>query len=599
MKTRSIMAAGLIAATSLCCMIAHSCGNTSTAPTGGPKDTIPPVLLSVNPAHGATNFPLTGGTVSLRFDEYTVVKDQQQILLSPPGKKKPKAKPKGKDIVVSFQDTLLPNTTYTLDFGKSLADNNEGNLNPRYVYVFSTGEEIDSMYFCGTVVDCETLAPVKNALVSLYTDLSDSASINLLPVAATRSDDWGFFALRNVKPQPYRIYATTDENFDYKYNPGEERIGFCDTMITPHLVVRDSVYELLAFDMKDTLECLARKGEIEIAVFKEFYANQFIKNKGRKKEKTGYVTFSAPDVDIRSFQIMGVDSTDIIMQYSPQHDSIDFWINADYPLSDSLLITINYMKTDSTGTLSLTQEDIAVAMSKEERAKAKTDKGIEAAKADTLTNLKLNLDEKTVEQVGISFEFDTPIIEMCMDSIILVRTNTRNQTDTTSYTFVQDTTNIMRYILQASEGYKPGFKYNLIVGSKAFHDVYHRFNSRSNKEFQLPKTEDKSSITLNVKGTQGQRYIVELVDENCKKVFRTYVVTEDGPYYYPYIEKGRYSIRITEDRNGNGLFDTGNLMKWQQAEPIKLFKLPDDTKVIILEEPMDLVQDIDLQQIFK
>lgn len=599
MKKNGLIAAAGILITAFCCTLSHSCANTSQAPTGGPKDTIPPVLISVTPARGDTGFPLVGGTISLRFDEYTVAKDAQSILLSPPTKKKPKVKIKGRDIVVSFPDTLQPNTTYTIDFGEALADNNEGNKAPRYIHVFSTGSEVDSMYICGTVVDCENLTPVKNAIVSLYTDFSDSACMNLLPIAATRTDDWGFFVLRNVKPIEYRIYATTDENKDYKYNLGEEKIGFWDTTVVPHLVVNDSAYELQIFDMKDTLECLARKGEIELAVFKEFFSKQFIKDKGRKAEKTGYVTFSAPNVEVSSFQILGVDSSDIIMQYSPQRDSFDFWINADYQLSDSLFLTIKYMKTDSTGNLSLSEEDIAVAMSKEQIAKAKTPEGKKKAADDTLTDLKIELTETNVEQDGIAFIFSCPVIEMNLDSIVLLTTNTRNQTDTATFTFIQDSTNIMRYVLQGTEPYQAGYKYELQVPEATFFDVYHRKNKKSNKEFQLPNTEKLSVFTANITGTQGKRYIVELVDESCKKSYRKYVINSDQTLLFPYLQAGKYGVRLTEDRNNNGLFDTGNLLKWQQAEPTKLYKLPDGSKNFEIKEQMDLTQDINLIEIFQ
>ncbi len=588
----------MIAATALLCALSHSCANTKASPTGGPKDTLPPILLAVKPVWGDTAFPLTGGTVRLKFDEYTVVKDANSILLSPPHKKKPKAKVKGKEIVVTFQDTLLPNTTYTIDFGQGLADNNEGNLAPKYVHAFSTGDTLDSMYICGTVVDAENLTPVKKALVMLYSERRDSSAMLDLPAAVGRTDDWGFFSIRNIKPQPYWILACTDENNNYLYNLGEEKIGFLDSTITPATVMRDSIYELFSFDMKDTLQCLARKGQMELAVFKEFQSKQYIKDKGRKDSRLGYVTFSAPNVELSSFQILGVDSSEIIMQYAPQRDSFVFWLSSKYPPEDSLFMTVSYMKTDSTGALALTTEEFAAAISKEQAAKAKTEEGRKAAEADTLTDLKINLSEANVEQDGITLEFSTPILEMSLDSIVLLTTNTRNQTDTSKFTLTRDTTSILRYILQNEEEYKPGYKYSLKIPEATFWDVYHRKNSAQNKDFQLPKTENLNTLTVNLTGTRNRRFIIELTDDGCKKVFRKYEVLEDGTYHFPYISDGKYSIRLTEDRNKNGLFDSGNLLKWQQAERMKLYKLPDGSSKFEFKEQMDVIQDIDLQTIF-
>jgi len=598
MNKNRLIAALLIGATATCCMLSHSCANTKASPMGGPKDTIPPVILSVTPPYGDTAFPLTGGNIKIRYNEYTVVKDPNGILLSPPHKKKPKTKVKGKDIVVTFQDTLKPNTTYTIDFGAGLADNNEGNIAPQFVYAFSTGDTLDSMYITGTVLDAESLTPVKKALVMLYSNFRDSSCILDLPDAAGRTDEWGFFTIRNIKRQPYWIYACSDENNDYLYNLGEEKIGFKDTTIIPYMVVRDSIYELMGFDMKDTLACKARRSDIEIGVFKEFQSKQYIKEKGRKKDKTGYVTFSAPNVDVRSFQILGVDSSDIIIQYSPKRDSFDFWLNTKYPPEDSLFMTISYMKTDSTGKLALTTENLAAAISKEQAAKAKTEEGRKAAEADTLTDLKLNLTEENVEQDGITLEFSVPIIEMHLDSIVLLTTNTRNQTDTSTFTFIQDSTNIMRYLLQNEEEYKPGYKYTLKIAEAAFWDVYNRKNKAVSKDFQLPNTENLSTITLNITGTNGKRFIVELTDDNRKKVFRKYEVLEDGTFFFPYLKEGKYAIRLTEDKNNNGLFDSGDLLKWKQAERMKLFTLYDGSTTIEIKEQMDITQDIDLNTLF-
>lgn len=598
MNRNTLIMALMIVATALCCALSHSCANTKASPTGGPKDTIPPVIVGVKPVWGDTMFPLTDGKVSVKFNEYTVVKDQAAILLSPPHKKKPKTKVKGKEIVVTFQDTLKPNTTYTIDFGQGLADNNEGNIAPKFVYAFSTGDTLDSMYICGTVVDAENLTPVKKAIVSLYSQRRDSSVMLDLPDAIGRTDDWGFFSIRNIKAQPYWIFACTDESNDYLYQIGEEKIGFRDTTITPMTVMRDSIYELLSFNMKDTLECLARQGQVELAVFKEFQSKQYIKDKGRKNDRQGYVTFSAPKVELSSFQILGVDSSEIIMQYSPQRDSFDFWLTSKYPPEDSLFMTVSYMKTDSTGKLALTTENISAAISKEMAAKAKTEEAKKAAEADTLTDLKINLAEANVEQDGISLEFTVPIVEMTLDSIVLLTTNTRNQTDTTQITFVQDTTSILRYLLQNTEEYKPGYKYELIIPEATFWDVYHRKNKAAKKEFQLPNTENLNTLTVNLSGTNGKRFLIELTDDGCKKVFRKYEVLKDGIYYFPYIQDGKYSIRLTEDRNNNGLFDTGDLLKWKQAERMKLYKLPDGTTKIEFKDQLELIQDIDLTTLF-
>lgn len=166
--TTALALAGFV----FCLFFSKSCANTTTPPSGGPKDTIPPVLLKVNPDFNTTNFPRYDGKISLTYDEYTVVKNAGDIYLSPPMRKRITHKIKGKNIVFSIPDTLAENRTYTIDFGEALADNNEGNIAPRLVYAFSTGDTLDSLYITGNIIDCQTLQPVKKALVALYTDQS-------------------------------------------------------------------------------------------------------------------------------------------------------------------------------------------------------------------------------------------------------------------------------------------------------------------------------------------------------------------------------------------------------------------------------------------
>ena len=193
-------------------MFPSGCANTTTPPTGGPKDTIPPVLVKTSPLPGAVNVPTHKTQVKFTFDEYVVVKEPNNIFLSPPLEKKPKYRISGKSIIVSFESDLDTNTTYTLDITGAVADNNEGNWYEGFTLVFSTGTQIDSMCMTGLVQDCNTLMPLKGATVLLYKDHADSAIFLHRPDAAAKTDDWGFFSLRNIKDTVYRVYALKDAN---------------------------------------------------------------------------------------------------------------------------------------------------------------------------------------------------------------------------------------------------------------------------------------------------------------------------------------------------------------------------------------------------
>ena len=239
----------------------HSCANTTQSPSGGPKDTIPPALYWTNPSPGAVHVPTHGARFEFGFDEYVKIKTANNIFLSPPLQKPPKSKIKGKGVQVWFEEDLRPNTTYTISFTDAIADNNEGNMFPGYAYVFSTGDSIDSLMITGTVLDCNTLKPVKNATVMLYKDHSDSAIFKTRPDAAVKTDDWGYFALPYLQDTLFRLYAILDENNDNLYQMETEQVAFIDSLIRPRTVVADTLKELQNYDMKDTLACRERESE--------------------------------------------------------------------------------------------------------------------------------------------------------------------------------------------------------------------------------------------------------------------------------------------------------------------------------------------------
>ena len=266
-------------------MLQPSCANTTQAPTGGLKDTLPPVVRKVVPQPGAVAVPVHGTKVTFTFNEYVTVKDPKGIFLSPPQKKSPKYKIKGKSVVVYFEEDLLPNTTYTLDLTGAIADNNEGNMFPGFTTVFSTGETVDSMYVTGMVQDCNTLMPIKGATVMFYKDQRDSAVFLERPVAAVKTDDWGYFSLRNIQDTLFRVYAVVDGNGNNIYDPDEDRVAFLDTLFRPVNVVNDTVPELRKFAMKDTLACQSRKVELRINVFRERHSKQLLMNKMRTGDR--------------------------------------------------------------------------------------------------------------------------------------------------------------------------------------------------------------------------------------------------------------------------------------------------------------------------
>ncbi|MCX4337604.1 MAG: Ig-like domain-containing protein [Bacteroidales bacterium] len=596
-KTYRLLPAIPVAAILVQVMFSHSCANTTTPPSGGPKDTIPPVITAVKPYPGETGVPVHKPQIEIKFNEYVTVKDPKSLFLSPPLEKSPKFKLKGKGVVVYFESDLDSNKTYTLDLTNAIADNNEGNMFPGYTLVFSTGNTIDSMMMTGIVQDCNTLQPIKGATVMLYKDHADSAIFKKRPDAAVRTDDWGFFCLRNIQDTLYRLYAIIDENNNNKYEPETEKVAFVDTLVRPVTVVGDSIPELVKYDMKDTLGCLARKTEHELNIFREKPSKQMIVNKERIGERTAYITFMAPYAQVDSIWIKGVPGDRLITQFNLQRDSMEIWVNDPKPQPDTLHLNVKYMKTDTLGLLNSFTEEIKLVKPKKKPAVGKSS-GRDIKKEDTTAVFKIEAKPETIEQYGFTIEFSYPLVQSAFDSLGFRYLNPRQQESKGKYTVTQDSLNLRKYIIRPADKLLPGYEYFLKVPHRKFRDINGFFNDSTEVKVSLPNDDKLSSMTINLTGVTN-KYIVDLLNEKRDKVLRSYIIDKDASLAFPYLKAGKYSIRITEDLNRNGLVDTGDLLKHKQPEKVRFYKLQDGTFIIDIPEMTELEQSINVTEMFK
>jgi hypothetical protein len=580
-------------------MLPSSCANTTTPPTGGPKDTIPPVLKGVSPLPGAVNVPVHKTRLEFKFNEYVVVKDINSIYLSPPLEKAPKYRMKGKTLVVYFESDLEPNTTYTLDLTGAVADNNEGNMFPGYTLVFSTGAQIDSMMMTGIVQDCNTLKPMKGATVMLYKDQADSAVFLRRPVASTKTDDWGYFCIRNIQDTVFRVYAVKDENNNNKYDPDNERVAFLDTLFRPKMRVNDSLPELAKYDMKDTALCLARKQEIELNLFREKPSKQMIVKKERVGDRTAYITFMAPGANIYKMRIKGLPREKLITQFNIEKDSLEIWVNDQRKMPDTLKFQLRYDKTDTLGNLRPTTETVNLALDKKARAAAAKSSRRDIKHEDTIAVFTAKAEAETVEQYGFTVEFKYPLIRDAWDSLVFRSVNPRQQEKIGKYTVTRDSTNLRRFTVMPTEELMVGYEYFLKIPYRKFRDVNGYFNDSTEVKVTLPTDEKLSTVELSLTGVGGKRYIVDLLTEKRDKVIRSFIVDYDQKLVFPYVKAGKYCIRMTEDLNRNGIVDTGSLLERRQPEKVKFYKLKDDSFLLDIPERTELQQDINMEELFR
>lgn len=586
-------------------IFSKSCANTSTPPEGGPKDTIPPVLVEIIPAYNSTGHPtdIRHSSVSFEFDEYVVLNNPNSyIYLSPPQSKPPTAKIKGKKVVVTFTEPLDSNQSYSLSLGEAIKDNNEGNPFPPYTHSFSTGDHVDSLFVSGNIVEASTMLPMPNMTVLFHTDPSDSAIFKVRPRAAAKSDLWGYFTVRNLPADTvYRVFAIEDLNNNNLYDPDQERVAFLDTLVLPSAVMRDSLPELALTLMTDTAACLARPAQLSLSMFKEVSQRQILRARERVSRRQMYLKFAAPYPVIDSLIIDGIPDDRIIKEYNYYRDSLVLWINDQGPVQDTLQLRLTYHRTDdSLNILVPVTDTFRLARPKGKMVENRWGEMVE--EADTLAAYEVDASPEKVDQDGIVILFESPMIRTPFDSVSIISKNTREQTAPAMFTVERDTANIRKYVLRLKEKLVNGYEYTLRIPDSLFMDIDGIYCDSLVKTFSLPQDENLSSLTIEASNVH-EKYMVELVDEKRTKVYRTYQIDSSAILDFPYLKAGRYSVRITEDKNGNGQIDTGSLLDRKQPEKVMMYRfnnvMGNNAYIVDIPERTELIQTIDIGEMFK
>lgn len=605
MKFKNLLNTAIVTGIAAILIFPPSCANTSTPPEGGPKDTLAPILVEVVPPINSLHHPvdIKHSTVSFEFDEYVVLNNPNSyIFLSPPQSKPPTAKIKGKKVVVSFTEPLDSSQTYSLSLGEAIKDNNEGNPFPPYTHSFSTGSYVDSLFVSGNIVEASTMLPMSNMTVLFHTDLSDSAIYKVRPRAAAKSDLWGYFTVRNLPVDSiYRVYAIQDLNNNCIYDPDQEMVAFLDTLVRPTGVMRPGLPELVPVMMTDTAACQARPTQISLSMFMEVSQRQLLRSRERVSRRQMYLKFAAPYPQIDSMILDGISPDKLILEHNFYQDSITIWINDQGPIPDTLQMRLSYMRTDDTLNILMPVTD-TIKMIRPKGKMVENRWGEMVEEADTLAAYEVDASPEKIDQDGIIIEFESPMICTPFDSITITSKNTREQIAPAPFTVEKDTANIRRFILRMQDKMVAGYEYTLRIPDSLFMDIDGIYCDSLVKTFSLPQDENLSALIVETSNV-NEKYMVELVDEKRTNVYRTYHIDSAAVLNFPYLKAGRYSLRITEDKNGNGQIDTGDLLEHRQPEKVMMFRFNDvlGDKAYILEIPerTELIQTIDIGEMFK
>ncbi|MGZ9734554.1 Ig-like domain-containing protein [Flavobacterium sp. GNP002] len=506
--------------------------------TGGLKDTIAPVLKVSFPENFSKNFK--GNEIKLVFDENIKLKNlNKQLIISPPMKYEPSILPTtpSKTITIKIKDTLQPNTTYSFNFGQSIADNNEGNPFNQFKYVFSTGDYIDSLSLGGTVksaYDKEVESFVSVMLYDVNDAFKDSVVYNENPRYVTNTlDSLKTFRFENLKAGKYLLVAMKDYNSNNKYNPKTDKIGFSKEFIT---IPNDTLYELELF--KETLP------------FKTFKPSQASGNRLLLGYE-GVVNSAAarPKLILRN-------NTEVLSN-----------IITKFPKKDSLQVWYKPIKVDSL--------NLAVAKDKYE---ANFTFKIKDQKKDTLSISALQTGNLKFRE-RFTLESSTPLIRIENSKINLIN----NAKTAVPFTTEYDEFNQKLYFdfkKETSENYT----FELLPG--ALTDFFEKSNDTLTYKLSTKSTADYGNLTVVLENIKEFPVIVELT--NIKgDVLATEYTEKNTTLEFNLIEPALYTLRAIYDTNKNKEWDSGNYLEKRQSE-----------EVIYFSKEIDVRSNWDVNQIF-
>ena len=504
-------------------IILFGCAKRGT-PTGGPKDSIPPILVNASPKLNSTNFD--SEEIRLTFDEWIKLdKVQDQLIISPPLEKSSyEIKPLSgvtKKVFLNFLDSLAPETTYTINFGNSIKDNNENNPLTFFSYTFSTGETIDSLYVRGNTKDAFSQESDEFISLQLYrvdSLFKDSIVFQNKPTYISNTLDSTNYKFQNLKEGKYLLIALKDVDNNYFFDPFYDKIGFIDSLIT---LPRDSVIDLKLF-----------KEETEIIWDKPHFINS---------EKIGFGYYGKLDLDKIKIESNIPDSVNYVFIKEKETDTLNLW------LSKNSFDSLNFSLIE-TDTIKLTT--------------VKFDR-----KRDSLID-SLNISSKTLNVIHLkeSFKISSNIpLNKIEDSLITIR-------DIDSL-IIPFTTSINDRLDEIDIDFEvsPSDDYSIFIKPSAIKDIRGTENDTLQFNVVSQTLEDYGNVFLDVIANNDSKYILHLLDSNSNIIREFKNVNSLSTYIFDYIRPGKYTFRLIEDLNSNDLWDTGNYLKQVQPEPVYYF----------------------------
>ncbi len=572
-KTNGSFGLALLALTML--SACASVGN----PTGGPKDETPPKLIGSLPLENTVKYEKK--RIEISFDELITLKSpSEKVIVSPPQKLAPVAKGVGSKVVVLLSDSLIPATTYTIDFTDAIVDFNEGNKFGDYAFSFSTGDHIDSMRISGNIIDASNLNPLTGIIIGTHSNAADSSFRNQAFDRITKSTIGGRFVLKGLPQGAAYVYALDDKNRDYAFDQPGEAIAFMDSALIPWTepcTRNDTIWKDTA--TVDTIlvrpiTCF-KPDNIILRYFTEVFGRQYLAKKERVPRNKINLTFGYKSETLPTLTLINKEVKDwYILEKNPTNDTLSYWITDTLVTqTDTLKLKLDYLKTDSLNALS-PWTDTLTLISRTYKPKTVNSKkslpilekkeGSVPVKVPSIPALGLKSSIQSVMDIYSipRFEVDEPIREVQKNPAQLYL-----KKDTvwvkTPFAFFRDTLKTRDFLLDAKWKFETEYKFE--IDSAGIKGIYGKVNKLLSQTFKIRAEADYGRLIAKISGMKFSGF-AELLDKSDKVVRRLQI--EKNVADFKYLTPGTYYLRVIEDLNGNFRWDTGNFAERRQPENV-------------------------------
>ena len=583
MKLVNLLRALYVCASVCILALLGACANMAQGPTGGLRDSLPPVYKTSNPLPNSLNFK--GDKVEIEFDEYVQLKDGfEKIVVSPPTKSPFVAKAIGKKVVVEFRDTLMANTTYTVDFSNSIVDNNESNPFNEYFFSFSTGDVLDSLSMSGYLLNAKDLSPAAGVYVGAYKQHDDSVFVTKAFDRIAKTDENGRFTLRNLEPVPYRVFALNDVNSNYYFDQPGESFAFLDSVFTPKMIEKvrfDTIYKDSV--TIDTIKSVRSVKYLPDSIILQLFEEEIVRQSFKKAELTSETTVElyfenyekqVPEINPVNF----VSDNWAVVEPSFTTDTIKIWLrDSNVVKLDTLRFELVYQKTDSASNFVEARDTVQLIQNRK-KAKRRDDK-----KQTFLTCSS----SKSVEVYNLPrIEWSAPV-DFVQDSVVKVEVQKDTLWEKVDFRLVADSAvNARSYLLEAE--WEVGASYRLHIDSASVTDIYGNCNDKTELKFRIKNKEEYSTLKFKVQGVADSAF-VELL--NAKEQVKRVEKLRNGEVFFKNVHPGEYYARLVVDSDNDGLWTTGKYIENRKPEQVYYF-----SKTLKLRANWDVEEDWDVKE---